>query len=369
MEHYADHHQGPRGESALKINVGIEQPPVVNPYFKKRARRMLTTDDYVEGILAGNITILSQAITLVESLLPEHYARSQEIIERCLPHTGRSVRIGITGVPGAGKSSFIEAIGNRITGLGHKLAVLAIDPSSERSGGSILGDKTRMETLVHNPDAFIRPSPSAGSLGGVARKTRETVVLCEAAGFDVIFIETVGVGQSETAVHSMVDLFLMLQISGAGDELQGIKRGIMEMADLVAVTKADGTNIDRADLTRRQFLNALSLFPMPESGWKPRVCTCSSHQKLGLTELWGGVEDFLKFTKSNGFFDKNRHRQAKYWMYETVDEALREGFYQNESVRTVLDTMERDVLENRLSSFIAARRLLDLYYESVHQEK
>ncbi len=369
MEHYEEHHKEQHADSALKVNAGIEQPPIVNPYFKKRARRVLTTDDYVEGILAGNITILSRAITLVESLLPEHYAQSQEIIERCLPHTGRSVRIGITGVPGAGKSSFIEAIGNQITGLGHKLAVLAIDPSSERSGGSILGDKTRMETLVHNPDAFIRPSPSAGSLGGVARKTRETVVLCEAAGFDVIFIETVGVGQSETAVHSMVDLFLMLQISGAGDELQGIKRGIMEMADLVAITKADGANVERADLTRRQFLNALSLFPMPESGWKPRVYTCSSHQKIGLTELWGGIEDFLKFTKRNGFFELNRHQQAKYWMYETIDEALREGFYHNERVKTALDAMEREVLENRLSSFVAARRLLDLYYESVYQEE
>ena len=245
MEHYEEIH-GREHDSALAVNKGIEQPPIVNPHFRKVRRQRMTTDQYMEGIRSGNITVLSQAITLVESLLPEHYAQAQEIIERCLPYSGGSVRIGITGVPGAGKSTFIEAIGDMVTGLGHKLSVLAIDPSSERSKGSILGDKTRMETLVHNPKVFIRPSPSAGSLGGVARKTRESVILCEAAGFDVIFIETVGVGQSETAVHSMVDLFLLLQIAGAGDELQGIKRGIMEMADMIAINKADGNNVQRA---------------------------------------------------------------------------------------------------------------------------
>ena len=259
MEHYEEIH-GREHDSALAVNKGIEQPPIVNPHFRKVRRQRMTTDQYMEGIRSGNITVLSQAITLVESLLPEHYAQAQEIIERCLPYSGGSVRIGITGVPGAGKSTFIEAIGDMVTGLGHKLSVLAIDPSSERSKGSILGDKTRMETLVHNPKVFIRPSPSAGSLGGVARKTRESVILCEAAGFDVIFIETVGVGQSETAVHSMVDLFLLLQIAGAGDELQGIKRGIMEMADMIAINKADGNNVQRAEVAKSHFANALNLF-------------------------------------------------------------------------------------------------------------
>ncbi len=364
MKHFEEKHKKESGNSALEVSRGVAQPPVVNPHYQKAPRRTLSTDDYVAGILAGNITILSRAITLVESLLPEHYAQAQEIIERCLPHAGRSVRIGITGVPGAGKSTFIEAIGNRIIGLKHKLCVLAIDPSSERSGGSILGDKTRMETLVHNPDAFIRPSPAAGSLGGVARKTRETIVLCEAAGFDVIFVETVGVGQSETAVHSMVDLFLLLQIAGAGDELQGIKRGIMEMADMVAITKADGSNIERAEVAKSHFVSALHLFPMPESGWRPKVCTCSSKEKKGLNEIWGGVEDFLKFTQQNGYFQRNRDRQARYWMYETIDEALKDSFYRNELIIRSLPEVERAVLEHKKSSFVAAKELLDAYFAS-----
>ena len=225
-EHYERDYCDSHHDSALKVTQGTDNHPVTNPNFKKKSRPQLSTEEYVAGILSGNTTVLSQAITLIESNNPEHYDQAQKIIENCLPHAGNSIRIGITGVPGAGKSSFIEAIGNMVTGLKHKLAVLAIDPSSERSGGSILGDKTRMESISANHDVFIRPSPSAGSLGGVARKTRETIVLCEAAGFDVIFIETVGVGQSETAVHSMVDMFMLLQIAGAGDELQGIKRGI-----------------------------------------------------------------------------------------------------------------------------------------------
>lgn len=363
MEHYEDeHYKQNMKDSALKVNKGIEQPPIVNPYLKKKVRRELTVDDYVEGILNHNITILSQAITMIESLLPEHYILSQQIIERCLPYSGKSVRIGITGVPGAGKSTFIEAIGNKITDMGHKLAVLAIDPSSEKSKGSILGDKTRMETLVHNNNAFIRPSPSAGSLGGVARKTRETIVLCEAAGFDVIFIETVGVGQSETAVHSMVDLFLMLQISGAGDELQGIKRGIMEMADMVAITKADGDNIHHANITKSHFVNALNLFPLPESKWRPRVSTCSSLDGTGIADVWSSIEDFLKFTKDNGYFALNRNKQAKYWMYETINEVLKSNFYRNEQVDGSLSKYEDLVLNNRISSFIAAKELLDIYF-------
>lgn len=279
------------------------------------------------------------------------------------------MRIGITGVPGAGKSTFIEAIGNMVTSLGHRLAVLAIDPSSERSGGSILGDKTRMESISSNPDVFIRPSPSAGSLGGVARKTRETVILCEAAGFDTIFIETVGVGQSETAVHSMVDLFMLLQISGAGDELQGIKRGIMEMADLVVITKADGENIRKAELAKAQISNALHLFPEPESGCRPQVFTCSAVDGSGLSEIWKEVGDFIACTRRNCFFTSNRRRQNKYWMYETINEALRNSFYRDPDIEAALPDFERKVLGDRLSSFVAARKLLEMYFGDIRREK
>ena len=362
INHYEKEYCDAHHDSALNVAEGVEDQPIINPYFTRRKKRVLTTDEYVEGILRGDITILSRAITLVESSNPKHYAQAQEIIERCLPHAGKSVRIGITGVPGAGKSTFIEAIGNMVTSLRHKLAVLAIDPSSERSGGSILGDKTRMESICHNPDVFIRPSPSAGSLGGVARKTRETIVLCEAAGFDVIFIETVGVGQSETAVHSMVDMFMLLQISGDGDELQGIKRGIMEMADMMVITKADGENVHKAELAKTQFQSALRLFPVPESQWRPQVYTCSSVDGTGLEEVWKGVEEFLDHTERNGYFQHNRNRQNKYWMYESINEALRNSFYQDPAIESRIGDYEQRVLDARISSFVAAKELLDLYF-------
>lgn len=362
MEHFENtHHKDGHNNSALNVAVGITQPEVVNPHYMRTKRRILSTDAYVEGILKGDISILGQAITLIESVLPQHYEQAQEIIERCLPHTGNSLRVGITGVPGAGKSTFIEAIGSKVTALGRRLAVLAIDPSSERSKGSILGDKTRMETLVHNPDAFIRPSPSAGSLGGVARKTRETVILCEAAGFDTIFIETVGVGQSETMVHSMVDIFLMLQISGAGDELQGIKRGIMEMADVVAITKADGDNRVRADLTRRHFLNAMYLFPMPKSGYRPHVLTCSSLEGEGIMDVWGAIVDYTNATRSNGFFEVNRRDQEKYRMSESINAVLLERFYHNEVVEKNIDIYQQMIEEKKISAYIAAKELIALY--------
>ena len=356
---YLDHHH----DSALAVTKGVDDQPVVNPYFVRKKRRSMTTDEYVAGILEGNITILAQAITLIESNNPTHYAQAQEIIERCLPYSGKSVRIGITGVPGAGKSSFIEAVGNMVTSYNHKLAVLAIDPSSERSGGSILGDKTRMESICHNPNIFVRPSPSAGSLGGVARKTRETIVLCEAAGYDVIFIETVGVGQSETAVHSMVDMFMMLQISGAGDELQGIKRGIMEMADMMVITKADGENIKKAELAKAQYQGALHLFPLADSGWRPKVYTCSSHAGTGLEEVWQGVEQYLQHIELNGYFMANRNRQNKYWMYETINETLKSSFYNNPEIEAKMADIEQRVLDAKLSSFIAAKELLDIYFK------
>ena len=364
INHYEKEYADTHHECALTVTEGVENQPVVNPYFVRKKKRALTTEEYVEGILQGNITTLSQAITLVESSNPDHYAQAQEIIEKCLPHAGKSVRIGITGVPGAGKSTFIEAVGNMVTSLKHKLAVLAIDPSSERSGGSILGDKTRMESISSNPKVFIRPSPSAGSLGGVARKTRETIILCEAAGFDVIFIETVGVGQSETAVHSMVDMFMMLQISGAGDELQGIKRGIMEMADMMVITKADGENIHKAELAKTQYQGALRLFPVPESGWRPKVYTCSAYTKTGLEEVWKGVEEFLDFIQANGYFTHNRNRQNKYWMYETIDEVLKNSFYHNPQIEPRITELEQKVLDAKVSSFVAAHELLELYFKN-----
>ncbi|HPW90497.1 MAG TPA: methylmalonyl Co-A mutase-associated GTPase MeaB [Paludibacteraceae bacterium] len=347
----------------LNVNEGVAQPPSINPYLKKRIKRsQYTTDEYIDGILAGNISILSQAVTLVESINPAHQQQAQEIIERCLPYAGNSVRIGITGVPGAGKSTFIEALGTHLVKTNHKLAVLAIDPSSVRSKGSILGDKTRMEELSIAKNAFIRPSPSTGSLGGVTRKTRESIVLCEAAGYDTIFVETVGVGQSETAVHSMVDFFLLIQLAGTGDELQGIKRGIMEMADGIAINKADGNNVEKSKLAARQFQNALHLFPKPASGWEPKVLTCSAFHKLGIEEVWTLISDYITFTKQNGFFDKKRQSQSKYWMYETITEALKSSFFHNPTIEKLLEHYEVELCQNKVSPFTAAHHLLDEYF-------
>jgi len=348
----------------LTVNAGIEQPSMVNPYMKpKKRKRIFTAGEYVEGIVKGDITMLSRAVTLVESLLPEHHAIAQEVIEKCLPYTGNSVRIGISGVPGAGKSTSIDVFGLHVLEKGGKLAVLAIDPSSERTKGSILGDKTRMEKLSIHPKAFIRPSPSAGSLGGVARKTRETIILCEAAGFDKIFVETVGVGQSETAVHSMVDFFLLIQLAGTGDELQGIKRGIMEMADGIVINKADGSNIEKAKLAAAHFRNALHLFPTPDSGWMPKVLTYSGFYGLGIKEIWDMIDEYFIFVKKNGYFDYRRNEQAKYWMYETINEHLRDSFYNNPTIETMLTAKEQAVLNGSQTSFVAAKQLLDTYFQ------
>ncbi len=363
-----DHPENSEEYKGLIVNKGIEQPATVNPYLKNRKRpqrRQFSAGEYVEGILKGNVTILSQAVTLVESLRPEHQALAQEVIEKCLPYSGNSVRVGISGVPGAGKSTSIDVFGLHVLKKGGKLAVLAIDPSSERSKGSILGDKTRMEKLSVHPDAFIRPSPSAGSLGGVARKTRETIILCEAAGYDKIFVETVGVGQSETAVHSMVDFFLLIQLAGTGDELQGIKRGIMEMADGIVINKADGNNIEKAKLAAAHFRNALHLFPAPESGWTPQVMTYSGFYNIGVEEIWDMVYKYFDFVKANGYFEHRRNEQAKYWMYETINEHLRDSFYQNEKIAAMLAGQEQEVLNGRATSFAAAKRLLDTYFEEM----
>ena len=360
-----EHPENDEQYAGLTVNKGIAQPPIVNPYMKRKPRRrLLTAAEYVDGILKGNITVLGQAVTLVESQNPDHYALAQEVIEKCLPHAGRSVRIGITGVPGAGKSTSIDAFGLHVLKDGGKLAVLAIDPSSERSNGSILGDKTRMEKLSVHPDAFIRPSPSAGSLGGVARKTRETIVLCEAAGFDKIFVETVGVGQSETAVHSMVDFFLLIQLAGTGDELQGIKRGIMEMADGIVINKADGDNIDRARLAQAQFRNALHLFPLPPSGWTPEVLTYSGYYEIGIPEVWDMIYRYFDFVKKNGYFEEKRRQQEKYWMYETINEHLKAHFYNNPVIEEMLAAKQKLVLEAKQSSFMAAADVLNYYFSN-----
>ena len=367
-----EHPENSEEYKGLTVNKGIEQPSIVNPYLKLRKkprRREFSVGEYVEGIVKGDVTVLSQAVTLVESVKPEHQAIAQEVIEKCLPYSGNSMRIGISGVPGAGKSTSIDVFGLHVLEKGGKLAVLAIDPSSERSKGSILGDKTRMEKLSVHPKSFIRPSPSAGSLGGVARKTRETIILCEAAGFDKIFVETVGVGQSETAVHSMVDFFLLIQLAGTGDELQGIKRGIMEMADGIIINKADGDNIDKANLAAAQFRNALHLFPPSESGWFPKVLTYSGYYNLGIKEIWDMVGEYMEFTQKNGYFNYKRNEQAKYWMYESINDTLRETFYHNPAVESMLNLTEQQVLNNEISSFVAAKRMMDLFLENLSAKK
>jgi LAO/AO transport system kinase len=362
MQHHPENDPQYKG---LTVNQGISSPPAVNPYLNERKkRRNFTPSEYAEQILKGNIPVLSQAVTLIESQKSEHQLIAQELIEKCLPYAGNSVRIGITGVPGAGKSTSIDAFGmHLIHDRNKKTAVLAIDPSSERSKGSILGDKTRMEEISREPHAFIRPSPSAGSLGGVARKTRETIILCEAAGFDTIFVETVGVGQSETAVHSMVDFFLLIQLAGTGDELQGIKRGIMEMADGIIVNKADGSNIEKANLAAAQYRNALHLFPLPPSGWTPKVLTYSGYYKKGITEVWDMVYQYIDFVRENGYFDSRRHSQAKYWMYESINEQLKNHFYQTPEIANELAVKEKQVLNSEISSFIAAKQMLDKYFK------
>lgn len=365
-----EHPENDEKYKGLKVNKGITNVPIVNPYVQKRTRRKIyTADEYVEGILKGNITMLSQAVTLVESSRPEHQKIAQEVIEKCLPHAGKSIRVGITGVPGAGKSTSIDAFGMYMIRQGHKLAVLTVDPSSERSKGSILGDKTRMETLGRDKNAFIRPSPTAGSLGGVARKTRETIVLCESAGFDTVLVETVGVGQSETAVHSMVDFFLLIQLAGTGDELQGIKRGIMEMADGVAINKADGDNIEKAKLAASQFRNALHLFPPSDSGWVPKVLTYSGYYNIGVKEIWDMINQYIQFTKHNGYFDYKRNEQAKYWMYESINDRLRNMFYHNPSVESTLEKAERQVLNNEISPFIAAKKMINLFLQDISKDQ
>ncbi|MFQ5446377.1 MAG: methylmalonyl Co-A mutase-associated GTPase MeaB [Saprospiraceae bacterium] len=318
---------------------------------------------YVEGILRGDRILLSQAITLVESTLPAHQQLAQEIVAKCLPHSGQSQRIGITGSPGAGKSTFIEALGTHLTSRGHRLAVLAVDPSSQVSGGSILGDKTRMSCLSGDSRAYVRPSPAGDALGGVASHTRETILLCEAAGFDTIFIETVGVGQSETTVCEMVDFFLLLLQPAAGDELQGIKRGIVEMADLIAINKADGDLVEQAKTARQEYSRALHLFPRKESGWVPQVITCSALTGDGIEEIRDITGQFFQLTGNNGWLEKNRHQQAKHWMHEHIGRALKGAFFKNAAVRQKLSFYESKVQAGKTSPLAAAKQLLELFWK------
>lgn len=354
-------------DTALKVQQAMGEKPssVSNLYLERlKKRKEISVDEYVEGILKADRVMLSQAITLVESSLAKHQQKAQQIIERCLPYAGKSIRVGITGVPGVGKSTTIEALGVKLTRSGHKLAVLAIDPTSEKTKGSILGDKTRMEELANDPNAFIRPSPSAGSLGGVARKTRETIILCEAAGFNVVFVETVGVGQSEVVAHSMVDFFLLLQLANAGDELQGIKRGIMEMADAISINKAE-LDPERAELAATQYRSALSLFPKNENGWKPIVFTSSAYTGSGIEKMWDTVMEYVAQTKANGFFYKKRNEQNLRILTETINNTLTERFYDSPFVEERLEKLRSDVLEDRVSAYMAAQKLLDGYFESL----
>jgi LAO/AO transport system kinase len=353
--------------SALQEKAGISQPESISSqsveHIQHSRKIQPSAEALVQGILAGNITALSRAITLVESTNPMHLAKANTIINSCLPHANQSVRIGITGVPGVGKSTFIEAFGKDLTSLGKKVAVLAVDPSSTISHGSILGDKTRMEELVKDPNAFIRPSASGETLGGVARKTRETITLCEAAGFDTIIIETVGVGQSETAVHSMVDFFLLLKIAGAGDELQGIKRGIMEMADAIIINKADGDNIKKAQFAKVEFNRALHLFPAKKSGWIPTTATCSALTSEGIPEVWNTITEFLKVTQTNSSFFEKRKEQNQFWMLETINDQLKSIFFTNPEIHQLLESTKKAVQNDEISPFAAATILLEKYFK------
>lgn len=315
---------------------------------------------YIDGVLAGNRRMLAKTITLVESGLAAHQELGRQVIAALLPHTGKAVRLGITGVPGVGKSTFIESFGMMLIGQGRKIAVLAVDPSSTRSGGSVLADKTRMERLSVEDNAFIRPSPSGGTLGGVARKTRETMLVCEAAGFDVIIIETVGVGQSETAVKSMVDFFLVLMLAGAGDELQGIKKGILELADAIAINKADGDNIDKAADARREYERALRLLKHPSSLWNPPVLTCSALTLAGVEGIWRVIGDHHGKLAEAGELDKIRRRQAVDWMWTMVEEGLKDRFHRHPQVQHRLPDLIAAVGAGQASATAAAGELLGL---------
>ena len=351
-------------KTALKENQGVSKPGTTSKSaaekIKKNRVKQNSVDEFVSRILDGDITFLSRAITLVESTNNKHQQKANEILERCLPFANKSIRIGITGVPGVGKSTFIEAFGKYLTSKKSKVAVLAVDPSSTINKGSILGDKTRMDQLVTDQNAFIRPSPSGKSLGGVAQKTRESIILCEAAGFNTIIIETVGVGQSETVVHSMVDFFLLLKLAGAGDELQGIKRGIIEMADAIVINKADGENKQNAQIAKVEFNRALHLYPLKESKWQPKVLTASAINNIGVSEIDQMISDYIIQTKKNTYFDFKRNQQNEFWLLSTIEQQLKNNFYNNSKIKDRLSIEVSNLKKGKTTPFNAAKRLLNL---------
>ena len=324
-------------------------------------RKQLTIADYVEGITKQDKTILARAITLIESNSQKHLELAQEVIKEILPHTGNSIRVGISGVPGAGKSTFIEKFGIYLLSLGYKVAVLAIDPSSSVTKGSILGDKTRMETLSREQDCFIRPSPSGGSLGGVTRKTRESILLCEAFGFDVILVETVGVGQNEVTVRDMVDFFLLLQIAGAGDELQGIKKGVIEISDAIVVNKADGDNVSKAKLAQGEYSTALHYLSPSTPGWDSRAFTCSALTGKGLPDIWKIIMKFKDITSDNGYFAKRRNNQIISWVNSMIQEYLISSFYHNQNVKTQMPDIHKNLLSGKITPTNAVEFLIKQY--------
>ncbi|EAR01035.1 methylmalonyl Co-A mutase-associated GTPase MeaB [Maribacter sp. HTCC2170] len=330
-----------------------------------KPKNRLTAKEYIDGILNEDRVILSRGITIVESNLESDKILAKEIIQAILPYSGNSIRIGITGVPGVGKSTFIESFGKHLISKGHKVGILSIDPSSQRSKGSILGDKTRMEELANLENAYIRPSATGDTLGGVANKTGETMLLCEAAGYDVILIETVGVGQSETAVHGMTDFFLLLMLSGAGDELQGIKKGIMEMADMVVINKADGDNIKKSEIARRQYQNALHIFPLSESGWSPIVSTASAIKNIGIDTVWNEIEKYKQLVDENGYFETNRNKQQIQWMYNNINEELKQLFYGSKNITNQLATLESDIVSSKISPVKAAQLIIEEFKKSI----
>lgn len=349
---------------ALNEKAGVDQPPSLNIEMAQRLQTKRksspSVSELVVGILSQDQVSLSRAITIIESTALKHQQQAREIIEQCLPHANKSIRIGITGVPGVGKSTFIESFGRLLTSKGKRVAALTVDPSSSISRGSILGDKTRMEELVKEKNAFIRPSASGDNLGGVARKTRETIILCEAAGFDVILIETVGVGQSETTVHSMTDFFLLLKLAGAGDELQGIKRGIMEMADAIVINKADGNNLKAAKMAKNEFARALHLYPRKETGWSPKTLLCSALKNEGINQIWETIEQYSDLVKANGYFDKKRKQQNKFWLMQTIESRLKNDFFENPLVKAELDLQLKSLENNQTTPFEAAEKLLQI---------
>ena len=350
--------------TALQEKKGVSQPETTSSFsaeiIKKNRAKKNSVEEFISKIITGNISFLSRAITLVESTNAKHQEKANKILEACLPYANKSIRIGITGIPGVGKSTFIEAFGKYLTAQGKKVAVLAIDPSSSVNKGSILGDKTRMEQLVTDKNAFIRPSPSGTSLGGVAQKTRESIILCEAAGFNTILVETVGVGQSETLVHSMVDFFLLLKLAGAGDELKGIKRGIIEMADAIVINKADGENKKNAKIAKVEFNRALHLYPLKESNWQPKVLTASALRNIGIDKIDRMINEYITLTKENAYFKQKRNKQNKYWLLSTIEEQLKANFYNNPLIKIELSKEIENLENGKTTPFIAAKKLINL---------